>query len=244
VLSDAFLATARDESIALRAHAEALRLDGEALILLGEQKIEQALDLERRARDLDELSGDAPQLNLQYEDEALRGQRLREEAIRILGLQHGYRRPIHYKAWYRLVEASGHRAAGQNPEATFLTELSRSPLVRRVEAGTYELDPVGAGDEAARMLQQSIIDLRRAERELRETMPGTSSAGERVVEELRKRVAQSRQNVERAERRFARVARAQALLSRIVPSPIPELSVPEIEEVVHATFSSVTPLVD
>ena len=53
------------------------------------------------------------------------------------------RRPqaLHYRDWFALLEQAGYAVAGKDPLAVFLTQLSRSPLVRRgTQAGVYELD--------------------------------------------------------------------------------------------------------
>lgn len=74
-------------------------------------------------------------------DELLRGPAIRVTAIRVL-LGHP-RRPdaIHYREWFSLVAAAGYHVAGKDPLAVFLTQLSRSPLVRRgTQSGVYELD--------------------------------------------------------------------------------------------------------
>ena len=48
---------------------------------------------------------------------------------------------MHYREWYELLERAGHEIAGKDPLAVFLTQISRSPAVRRgARAGIYELD--------------------------------------------------------------------------------------------------------
>ena len=48
---------------------------------------------------------------------------------------------MHYREWYELLERAGHEIAGKDPLAVFLTQISRSPAVRRgTRAGIYELD--------------------------------------------------------------------------------------------------------
>ena len=40
------------------------------------------------------------------------------------------------------MRAAGHEIAGKDPLAVFLTQLSRSPVIRKgTRAGVYELDP-------------------------------------------------------------------------------------------------------
>lgn len=71
----------------------------------------------------------------------LRGVQIREFAVRILAGDRRGKGPIHYRAWYRLLSERGILVSGKNPEASFLTQISRSPVVRRgSRPGTYYLD--------------------------------------------------------------------------------------------------------
>ena len=71
----------------------------------------------------------------------LRGARIREVAVILLASSPQPRRPIHYQKWYELVRDAGYAVAGRDPQATFLTQISRSPVIRRADApGTYALD--------------------------------------------------------------------------------------------------------
>jgi hypothetical protein len=70
---------------------------------------------------------------------ALRGPEIREVAVRLL-VDNG-REAMHYREWYELLERAGHEIAGKDPLAVFLTQIRRSPAVRRgARAGFYELD--------------------------------------------------------------------------------------------------------
>jgi chaperonin cofactor prefoldin len=71
----------------------------------------------------------------------LRGPAIRAAAVRVL-LAHP-RRPeaLHYREWFGLLVEAGYSVAGKDPLAVFLTQLSRSPLVRRgTQSGVYELE--------------------------------------------------------------------------------------------------------
>jgi len=71
--------------------------------------------------------------------QALRGPDIREVAVGLL-VDNG-REAMHYREWYALLERAGHEIAGKDPLAVFLTQISRSPAVRRgSRAGIYELD--------------------------------------------------------------------------------------------------------
>jgi hypothetical protein len=90
---------------------------------------------------LDEVLGVAPQLSMTNADEALRGQRLRDVAIQILKRHAGNAAAVHYREWYELVVLEGHRVAGKDPVATFLTQVSRAAEVEPVgrRSGMYRL---------------------------------------------------------------------------------------------------------
>jgi hypothetical protein len=52
---------------------------------------------------------------------------------------------MHYRDWYEAVRAAGFEVAGKDPLAVFLTQISRSPVIRRsTQAGVYELDSAAA----------------------------------------------------------------------------------------------------
>jgi hypothetical protein len=96
---------------------------------------------------------------------------------------------VHYRTWFEWLGEDGVDVAGKKPLATFLTQLNRTPLVRRGEdAGVYVLDPLmlpilrekiaylqaqlsgtdgpPLHDDAARRELRAAVD--RAERSLRE----------------------------------------------------------------------------
>jgi hypothetical protein len=87
--------------------------------------------------------------------EPLRGPAIRRAAVRVL-LEHAERpEALHYRAWYDAVRAAGYEVAGKDPLAVFLTQLSRSPVVRKgTQSGVYELDRSGP-----RRLRQRLDEL-------------------------------------------------------------------------------------
>lgn len=97
------------------------------------------------------------------------GSRIREVAVLLLASSPNPRRPIHYQQWYELFRQAGYRIEAQDPAATFLTQVSRSPVVRRAGApGVYALD-----FDAPTLLRDR---LRRLETELaRSTVSGESA---------------------------------------------------------------------
>ena len=71
----------------------------------------------------------------------LRGPRIREHAVRALAAAEHGDAPIHYRDWYALLRSSGYVATGQNPLATFLSQIRRSPLVSSTTTkGVYVMD--------------------------------------------------------------------------------------------------------
>jgi hypothetical protein len=49
--------------------------------------------------------------------------------------------PIHYTEWAALLRTKGYQVAGKRPDAVFLNQVTRSPLVRATtKAGYYEVD--------------------------------------------------------------------------------------------------------
>jgi hypothetical protein len=64
----------------------------------------------------------------------LAGARIREVAVLLLASSANPTRPIHYQQWYRLFRDAGYGIDARDPVATFLTQISRSPAVRRADA--------------------------------------------------------------------------------------------------------------
>lgn len=158
--SDQFAQTAHEETERLTARAAELRVRGERWLGRAGDLLREADRLEHRVRELDELLGRAPQLRLDLQSRLLQGQRLREEATRILLDRRGLGTAIHYREWFELVEEDGVEVVGKDPLATFLTQITRSPVVVRVdeERGVYALDPHGAYERARDRLRALVTD--------------------------------------------------------------------------------------
>lgn len=209
--SEAFAATALEEAERLRVRAHELRLRGTRWIERGEQTVAEAERLETRVRELDEMLGRAPQLRIDLQSEQLRGQQLRKAAIQILVERVGTRRPIHYRDWYRLLTETGRAAAGRDPLATFLTQITRSPLVQRVEArsGVYQLDPGTAYQRARAELAAAARNLRQVQDDFGRTTGSASGDGEAGIT-----VRDAAARVARAQRELDAVVEARSLLLR------------------------------
>lgn len=91
--------------------------------------------------ELASLLGREAQLRLEDLDQRLRGQRLREVALEILRREIGPGAPIHYKDWYGLLLAAGHKIGGRDPVATFLAQVHRCDHVESIgrRSGRFRL---------------------------------------------------------------------------------------------------------
>jgi hypothetical protein len=67
--------------------------------------------------------------------------------------------PIHYAEWAALLRTEGYQVAGKRPDAVFLNQVTRSPLVRATtKAGYYEID-LGAPQNLDDRLRQQKTKL-------------------------------------------------------------------------------------
>jgi hypothetical protein len=91
----------------------------------------------------------------------LRGPAIREIAVSLLATRRDAE-SLHYRAWFDLLTSAGYQVAGKDPLAVFLTQLSRSPLIRKsTKTGVYEIDR-----DAPRRLVRQLAGL---QTKLRET---------------------------------------------------------------------------
>ncbi len=101
--------------------------------------------LEERVQLLGELAADSaptPQLRAAGPEGkiVLRGATIREVAVPLL-LREAGEGPIHYKHWYELLGKAGYEVLGQRPDAVFLNQVTRSPLVKAsTQPGVYSID--------------------------------------------------------------------------------------------------------
>ncbi|HWE12514.1 MAG TPA: hypothetical protein VG365_03330 [Solirubrobacteraceae bacterium] len=71
----------------------------------------------------------------------LRGPAIREAAVEVLIAQPQRIEALHYRRWYELLREAGYAVAGKDPVAVLLTQVTRSPVVRKAtEPGVYEVD--------------------------------------------------------------------------------------------------------
>jgi hypothetical protein len=90
-------------------------------------------------------------------------QLLNGAAIRILAvpllLREQGTAPIHYRSWLGLLTRHGYAVAGKRPDAVFLNQVVRSPLIRATtQAGYYEVD-LGAVDRLRGQLRRQQSEL-------------------------------------------------------------------------------------
>lgn len=87
-------------------------------------------------------SRDAPTApNAAPNETVLRGPAIRRAAVEVLLAHPDRPEALHYRDWYETLRAAGFAVAGKDPLAVFLTQLSRSPAVRKgSQSGVYELD--------------------------------------------------------------------------------------------------------
>lgn len=111
----------------------------------------QLAELAERALLIDRLSGagtrsqDQPtavaERSVSQDKVVLRGPAIRQTAVKVLRAGPRHPQALHYRDWFALLDECGYSVAGKDPLAVFLTQLSRSPVVRRgTQSGVYELD--------------------------------------------------------------------------------------------------------
>ena len=140
-LSEDFKTTAATERERLVARYEECIARKEHLAGLADEAAREAEGFARTIRELGELLGVEDQLSINELHDELRGQRLREVAAEVIWRHFQEGDVVHYKQWFDLVVADGHRIGGKNPAATFLTQVARVTTVERMgrRSGMYRL---------------------------------------------------------------------------------------------------------
>lgn len=130
----------------------------------------------------------------------LHGAAIREAAVRLLVGQRP-RQAVHYRDWYGLMQARGFEVGGTTPLAVFLTQITRSPIVRQTgPPGVYEID-----DGAPQRLRDSLAALQAELRGLTEAPNDREEAGalRRRRHELVRTIARHERGLEEATRGLA-----------------------------------------
>lgn len=138
----------------------------------------------------------------------LRGPAIRETAVQLL-VDDGDAEAWHYRDWYERLRIAGYAVAGKDPLAVFLTQLSRSPALRKsTQAGVYELDRSAPG-----RLRTRLEELHEQLREL-PTSSGTAADLSQIRarrEELTSEIGQTEKALEEAGRLLGDSERALAV---------------------------------
>ncbi len=203
------LEAAAAERAALRHDLRAL--EDRRLILQSELRALEISEREMRRRLalVDELAGSHQPRGLravpdQSDEprEMLRGAAIREAAVSVVARSDEPDRPRHYTEWFEAFLAAGFGISGRDPLATFLTQLGRSPVVRRdAEPGVYRLH-LGAVSELEGELMRLNGDLSRLQH------------GQQTIEEI----TSVQEERDRVTREIDRVARALREAIRAVPA--------------------------
>lgn len=111
------------------------------------EEVEASLhDLDERDALLDRIAGPAPAVTAAAPGaptgaRSVRGPAIRRAAVEVLRALPGRPQALHYRDWFDALCAAGYEVSGKDPLAVFLTQLSRSPVVRRgTQSGVYEID--------------------------------------------------------------------------------------------------------
>lgn len=84
----------------------------------------------------------------------LRGAQIRETAAQILAATSQPDQAVHYRTWFELLRREGFLPVGKDPLATFLTQIARSPVIRRsTSPGMYSLDFDALARESSRLAE-------------------------------------------------------------------------------------------
>jgi hypothetical protein len=217
--SSAFAEAARSEADTLKVEALRLRDDAESHLRTAEKLSEHALELEVRARELDEMLGRSSQLALPVTQNFLGGEGLRLKAVEVLASTRGPGFPIHYKEWFELLMNAGYRVHGQDPIATFLSQITRSPVITSAapNRGVYVLDVEAAIARAATRLRAAESALVHAQAAVNATEArlARSMGSIRSTDDTKDEFAGARREHRSAQREASEVARAHSIVARV-----------------------------
>ena len=125
------------------------------------------------------------------EGELLRGAAIRVVAVPLLLQKHGPS-PIHYRDWYALLTQEGYVVAGKRPDAVFLNQVSRSPLVRSTTKSGYYV----VKTEMVEQLQEQLGRLQSQLADILQDVPAESA----LLEANRKKQQELNAAIRRTER--------------------------------------------
>jgi chromosome segregation ATPase len=151
-------ALARNKERQAQLEAELVALEKERQQLQDRDRLLESLGAHAVPQPRSELGENADTVD----HEILRGAQIREQAARIFYKRYGPGTARHYRELFNLLVESGVEISGKDPIATFLTNLSRSPVVvRGGESGTYAIDADAPDMLRARLgeLHAELVDL-------------------------------------------------------------------------------------
>ncbi len=124
----------------------------------------------------------------------VRGPAIRAAAVKVVLEQPEYIEALHYRRWYELTREAGYVISGKDPLAVFLTQITRSPVVRKTDqAGVYELDR-----QAPLRLRQRLDRLENELRELLAVSAGDTPSSRARRHELDVAISQQERALEEA----------------------------------------------
>jgi chaperonin cofactor prefoldin len=205
--STRLLRAAAAERAELKKHRERVLRERDSLRAELERIEDTLAEVEDRRRLLDRLApsdqttssdiADAQDPDHGEAARQLRGPAIRETAVRLLA-GHAQTEAMHYRKWFELLTAVGYSVAGKDPLAVFLTQVSRSPAVRKgTQSGVYELD--------RRAPQRLRAQLERLQAEMRELT--TAPSPNTDLSAIRARRSQLTSEISQIEKALEEIAR-------------------------------------
>lgn len=151
-------------------------------------------EMRRRLQLVDELAGShkprglraVPELPAGATRTVLRGAQIRRVAVQLVAACSDPLRPRHYTEWFDDLIHAGFAIAGRDPLASFLTQLARSPVVRREpEPGVYRLhyEVVGELERELVKLNEELARLHQGQQTI-EAITSVQEERERITREV------------------------------------------------------------
>lgn len=138
----------------------------------------------------------------------LTGAAIRDHAVPLLLKDRGGN-PVHYREWLELLEQQGYQVAGKRPDAVFLNQVTRSPVVRATtQSGYYVLDL-----DAVEKLRRAVAELVSELAQLSEKPPTGFE-----FEQRRERQRELSRDISKAERMLEEATEALASLGEEAPA--------------------------
>ena len=155
---------------------------------------------------LAQLRGDADEQpergSPRSESQLLTGPAIRMAAVALIRDLPEGEQALHYRQWLSMVEGAGYEIGGRKPSATFLSQITRSPVVRRTtRPGHYEID------------RQAPARLRRRLAALREELANGRSEPVEPIDlgQVRQRRSGLMREIQKSERELAEATAALTL---------------------------------